>query len=273
MIISFDEQRLSDSPFVERIWHSHSEGTGTFISIAESRWEIVVMKHQGKTTLIVREPETKATTAYCPTDGEWLGIRFKPGTFLQHLPARNLVDSSVTLPEATSNSFWLHGSALQFPNYENADTFVERLMREGLLVREPIVGAALQGQLIDRSQRSVQRRFLQATGITPSAAHQIERARYATLLLRQGTSIVDTVHKAGYFDQPHMVRSLKHYIGQTPTQIIRDSQRMQLSFLYKTLPFDSPTIADEEQREQNYYEKNLFERWRSPIVYDQTAIK
>jgi hypothetical protein len=141
-MIIFDEERPSDSPFVERIWCCHSEGAGPFLSIAESRCELVVTRLQGKITLTVRGPETKATPlGDCPAEGEWLGVRLKPGTFLPHLPTRNLVDAAVTLPLATSKSFWLGGEAWQFPDYENADTFVDWLVREGLLLREPVVGA------------------------------------------------------------------------------------------------------------------------------------
>lgn len=236
-MIIFDEERLSDSPFVERIWRCHSESTGSFLSVAESRWEMVVTRLRGKITLTVRGPETRATSMYCPAEGEWLGIRFKLDTLMPHLPASSLVDGNVTLPEATSQSFWLYGSSWQFPDYGNADTFVARLVRKGLLVREPVVGAALQGQLQDLSLRTAQRRFLQTAGLTHSAARQIERARYATLLLRQGTSISDAVYEAGYFDQPHLTRALKHFIGQTPAQIMGKSRSEQLSFLYKTIPF------------------------------------
>jgi AraC-like DNA-binding protein len=237
-MIIFDEQRPSDSPFVERIWRSHSERGGSFISIAESRSEMVVTKRYGKITLTVRGPETKATPlGDCPADGEWLGIRFKLGTFLPHLPARTLVDATVTFPLATSTSFWLGSSVWQFPDYDNADTFVDWLVRAGLLVRETVVEEALQGQLKDLSLRSVQRRFLQATGVTKSTARQIERARYATFLLQQGVSILDTIEEAGYFDQPHLTRSLKYFIGLTPAQILCQSGPEQLSFLYKTRLF------------------------------------
>ncbi len=37
-------------------------------------------------------------------------------------------------------------------------------------------------------------------------------------------SILDTVERAGYFDQPHLTRSLKRFIGQTPAQIITRNQ-------------------------------------------------
>lgn len=237
-MILFDEDRPSDSPFVERIWRCHSEGTDPFLSIAQSRCELVITRFYGKVTLTVRGPETKATAlGDCPTDGEWLGIRLQPGVFLPHFPAKTLVDATVTLPAASRNSIWLGGSTWHLPDYANADSFVDWLVREGLLLYEPVVGAALQGQVKDLSLSSIQRRFLRATGITHSAALQIERARSATLLLQQGVSILDTLHEVGYFDQPHLTRSLKHFIGQTPAQIFHKNRPEQLPFLYKTTPF------------------------------------
>src|SRR5258708_11492151 len=125
-------------------------------------------------------------------------MRLKQAAFLIPSPARNLVDATVTLTHAMRQTFWLGGSVWQFPVYDNADTFVAWLVREGLFLREPIVGEALQGHLKDLSLRSVQRRFRHATGVTQSTARQIERARFATLLLQQGVSILDTVDQAGY---------------------------------------------------------------------------
>ena len=197
---------------------------------------MVVTRQNGKTMLTVRGPETKATPRHCTADGEWLGIRFKMGTVMPHLPASTLVDGAVNLPDAGSRSFWLHRSAWQVPDFENADTFIDRLVRDGLLVREPVVQAALHDQLKNLSVRTAQRHFLRTTGLTHSAVRQIERARYATTLLQQGRSILDVVYEAGYFDQPHLTRSLKHYIGQTPAQIMDRSRSQQLSFLYKTAP-------------------------------------
>jgi AraC-like DNA-binding protein len=236
-MIIFDEDRPSDSPFVERVWRCHSEGAVPFLSIAASRCELVVGRLQGKVTITVRGPETRATpVGDCPGDGEWFGILFKLGTFLPLLPTKTLVDSEVNLPTASKDSFWLFGSTWQLPNYDNADTFIDWLVRKDLLAREPIVDAALQGHLKDRSLSTIQRRFLRATGLTQSSVHQIERARYALYLLQQGVSILDTVELAGYFDQPHLTRSLKHLIGQTPVQIREKSRPEQMPFLYKTTP-------------------------------------
>jgi len=227
------EDRPSDSPFIERVWRCRSEHAGAFLSVAAGHCEIALTRLRGKTLVTLRGPETRATTVDCPAEGEWLGIRLKLGTFMPHFLPRNLLDRrDVNLPGATSRSFWLNGSAWEYPDFSNAETFVGRLARRGVIVRDSIVDAALDGQARALSLRSGQRHFLRATGIAQSTFRQIERARHAANLLRQGVSILDTVHEAGYFDQAHLTRSLKHLIGQTPAKIIRAD--VQLSFLYKT---------------------------------------
>ena len=83
---------------------------------------------------------------------------FLPGT---------LLNGDVILPEAARQSFWLNGAAWQMPDFDNAETFVERLVRDGLLHREPVVNAVFQAQPLTLSTRTVRRRFLVATGLTP----------------------------------------------------------------------------------------------------------
>src|SRR6516165_3053904 len=160
MFIVF-EDRPSDSPYVERVWRCHSERAGTFHSMAASHWEMVVTRHRGKIFLTVRGPETRATTADCPAEGEWVAIRFKLGTFMPLLPARDLSDRrDVTLPEATSRSFWLNGSTWEYPGFDNAETFVKRLAREDLIAVDLAVDATLRGEGQGLSTRSAQRHFL-----------------------------------------------------------------------------------------------------------------
>lgn len=222
MSFVFDE-RLSDSPFVERIWRTENQAPGNFTSIAVSHWEMVITKYQGKIEMTIRGPETQASNADAPADAEFFGIQFKMGTFLSAIPATKLVDGGILVPDAGSQKFWLDGSAWQFPNFENADTFVGQMVRRNLLCRDEIVTEALGGHIKDLSVRSVQRRFLRATGITHTAIEQIKRARQAQGLLEQGVSILDTVDLAGYSDQPHLTRSLKRLVGQTPAQILNSS--------------------------------------------------
>jgi AraC-like DNA-binding protein len=79
----------------------------------------------------------------------------------------------------------------------------------------------LQGQPSDIAPRTIRHRFLRTTGLTQNHIHQIERAQQAARLLEQGFSILDTVYEIGYFDQPHLTRSLKRWVGHTPGEIIR----------------------------------------------------
>ena len=56
----------------------------------------------------------------------------------------------------------------------------------------------------------------------------------------------------GYFDHAHLTKSLKHYIGQTPTQISDKERAQQLSLLYKTdsllLNYDAGVDSDQQRR-------------------------
>jgi hypothetical protein len=231
-VLTFND-RPSDSPLVDRIWRSHSERGGTFLSIAQGHFEIAVTRHRGQAFVTLRGPETTATVAECPAEGEWLGIRFKLGTFMPRLTPGELKDRrDVTLPGAATRAFWLNGSAWEYPDFENADAFVARLAAKGVIAHDFAVGAMLQGRSLNVPLRSAQRHFVRATGISHRTLQQIERARYATTLLKEGLSIVDTVHEAGYFDQPHLTRALKTFVGATPLAIVRGTH--QLSFLYNT---------------------------------------
>jgi AraC-like DNA-binding protein len=227
------EERNSDHPFVEKVWGCHSERADSFLSVAANNFEMVVTRLDGKSSITLRGPETAATTLDCPADGEWIAIRFKAGTFMSRFLPGSLRDhNDVTLPSATGRSFWLNGSALEYPTLENAETFVKRLTNSGMLLRDPMVRDTLLRRPTEFSLRSVQRRFLRSAGVTYAILRQIERARLATNLLREGVATLDVVSRLGYFDQPHLARSLRRFIGQTPTQIARREQ--QLSFLYKT---------------------------------------
>lgn len=230
------EDRPSDLPFVERVWRCRSERGGRFLSVASSHWEMVVTRLRGEKTLTVRGPETKVTALECPPEGEWIGIRFKLGTYMPQLPVIELIDGKdVDLPRVTRHSFWLNGSAWDYPDFENAETFVTRLLKSGLIVVDSAVAAILRGDPQPMSLRSAQRHFLHATGMAHGTYRQIERARYAVNLLKVGASIADVVDEAGYFDQPHLSRSLKRLIGQTPANVAHRQE--QLSFLYNTAPF------------------------------------
>jgi AraC-like DNA-binding protein len=218
------EGRSSDSPLVETIYHTRSEGAGSsFMSVAATHWEMVVTKQYGQVTLSIRGPETQATRAAIPENAEFLGIVFKHGAFMPNLPVHNLVNGGLNLPQGAGKTFWLNGSVWQFPEFENVDTFINRLVRQDMLAFDPVIGTVLQNRPYELglTPRSVRRHFLRAMGLTHGSVVQIQRAHQAVALLESGVSLLDAAYLAGYADQPHMTRALKQFTGQTPAQILR----------------------------------------------------
>jgi AraC-like DNA-binding protein len=220
-IFSLEEGRLSSS-MATRVWRARSEPVPCFTSVAATHWLLVVTRQAGRTSVTVRGPETRATVVPVPQDAEFLGIEFRLGTFMPEFPLDRLVDDVVTLPPAGSRSVWLNGSAWEIPTFANADVFLDRLVRRGRVVRDPVVDDAVRRRDLALSSRTVRRRIRHATGLSLGLIRQIERARDAVALLERGADILDVVERSGFADQPHLTRSLRRFAGHTPARISRD---------------------------------------------------
>ncbi len=223
-IFSF-ESRTEPSDFVERIWRARSVPEKAMISVAAPRWRIIVVKPScspatNPATVFVRGPETTASIVDIPQDAEFFGIEFKLGTFMPALALETLVGVGRELDAVSRTRINLAGTNWEIPSFENADHFVKHLVSSGTLVRDPIVQQALLREPIAITERSVQRRFLRATGVNYGAIRQIERAERTVALLSAGMSILDAVEIAGYSDQAHMTRSLRRFLGKTPGQLV-----------------------------------------------------
>jgi hypothetical protein len=226
------EHRTSDSPHVACVWRGRASGTDTMTSIATSTWELVFWEDGGTVHASARGPETAASAVELAGDSESLGITFTHGTVLSHLP--RLVDSSAESPHVTERTFVLGGQEWEIPDFDDAEALVARLARAGVISRDPLVDEVVWGGIARVGTRSVQRRVAAATGLTQGAIRQIERAREAALLLGEGLAPLDVAHRLGYYDQPHLSRSLRRFIGRTATEL-QDS-RGTMSLLYKTGP-------------------------------------
>lgn len=219
----FCEGRYSDSPFIEMVWRGSASADYKPTCPADACWDLLLLKKGKQVEVSVEGPLTRALYKTSVGETECLVIKFKLGVFIPYFPVNSITDRKTVLPEGARHSFWLMGSTWQFPDFDNVETFVHRLVHQDVLVRDPVVSAVLQSQTPHMSSRTVRRRFLQATGLTPKAIEQIERAKQAATLLGQGVSILDTTYAAGYADQPHLTRSLRRFYGQTPTQIAQMS--------------------------------------------------
>jgi hypothetical protein len=211
--------RRSDSPWVDAVWTCTSDGVAEMTSVAGARWGLVFTAQEGRLWASVTGPETATGTAPVPEGAAFVGIDFAIGTSLRALPSASLVDGGVDLPDTTHRSFPLAGSRWEIPGPDDAEALAERLVRDGALVRDPLVGEVLRGGQPAVSERSLERRFRAATGLTRGAVRQIERAREAAHLLAAGKAPADVVAALGFFDQPHLARALRRYVGRTATQL------------------------------------------------------
>lgn len=217
------EGRTSDSPYIEMVWRGRVERDYAPVCPADVRWNLLFVRENGRVEVSAEGAMTQFVPKVQFEGREFLVIKFKLGVFMPNLPAEDLVNGDVFLPEAASPSkFWLNGAVWELPDFENVETFVERLVRENVLVVDPVVNGVMQEQPQAWSSRTVRRRFLQATGLTPKIIQQIERANAASTMLGQGASILDTAYQLGYADHAHMTRSLRRFTGHTPSQIVGD---------------------------------------------------
>lgn len=213
------ETRASDSPWVESVWTCRSEHVSVMTSVATETWGLVFWEQEGRPHAGITGPESRTGTAPVPEGADFVGIQFAVGTSLRAMATPSLVDGGITLPDVTGRTFWLDGAHRETPRPDDAEALVDRLAREGVVVRDPLVAATLRGSPPAVAERTLERRFRAATGLTQGAVRQITRARTAAQLLLSGETPGDVVDKLGYYDEPHLARALRRYVGRTAQQL------------------------------------------------------
>jgi hypothetical protein len=184
-------------------------------SVATVCWGLVFWEREGTPHVSISGPETATGAAPVPEGATFVGIEFAVGTSLRAVPTAALVDGGVELPDVTRRTFRLDGVRWETPGADDAEALVDRLVRSGALVRDPLVTEVRRGHRPAVSERTVERRFRGATGLTPGAVRQIERARRAATSLAAGVPVADVVSGLGYFDEPHLAGALRRYVGRT----------------------------------------------------------
>ncbi|WP_053207374.1 helix-turn-helix domain-containing protein [Jiangella muralis] len=213
------ETRGSGSPWVDTVWTCTSGQVAQMTSVAGVRWGLLFWEQDGRAYAGVTGPETRTSTAPVPAGAAFVGIEFAVGTSLRAVPTADLVDGGILLPDATHRTFRLDGGRWETPGPDDAEALVGRLVRAGIVVRDPLVAEVLRGGDPAVSERTVERRFRASTGLTRGAVRQIERARTAAELLAHGEPAADVVAKLDYFDEPHLARALRAYVGRTAGQL------------------------------------------------------
>ena len=219
------ETRSSDSPFVQSVTRVRYTGESIDVEPPDGHWAMVFLKHHDQTQILHTGTVTKPVTLRFEKDDEYMGITFKPSTFLPRFPAKQLVNTGMFLHVLNKRKFWLENDVWEIPSFDNTEVLVKKLVDKRLLATDDIVDRILRDLPKAFSIRSMQRHFMQTTGITLKYFRQIQRAREASTLLQTGTTPLEAALATGYYDQAHMTNSLKKIIGKTPAALVQSGAR------------------------------------------------
>ena len=210
--------RQADSPFVEAVTNWVIGDEDRSIAAPDGCWDLLVLKQDGRTNILLTGQTTRAVALPFAPGDEIMTISFKASAFLTLIPAAAMLDRAMLLPK-TRYRFELASDVFEVPTFENAEAFVQSLIKKEQIWQDEAVEEVLRNDPLSYSPRSIQRRFRRATGMTQNYFHQIQRARRAAALLQNGVPAIRVAFETGYADQPHMSRSLKQILGRTPTEI------------------------------------------------------
>jgi hypothetical protein len=224
-MIDLFTQRPSDHPCIQSVWKARITGKGQHTLPARGSWDFIFMKrHDSSSALLVAPSKIAIVSDYAEDEAEYFGIKLAPGFFPAHLNASTMLHEVQNL-ETLKSVITINGASIEVPTFDTAEQFVDALLSQGVFDNDPVVQAALSGsEKSGVTLRSIQRRFSRSTGIPKTHFERIDQAAQAEALLLNGASAADVTYQMGYYDQSHLIRSLKLLRGFTPSQI-RDMSR------------------------------------------------
>lgn len=191
--------------------------------LPDNRWDLVVFRRRGRYSVLRTGFTTRPDVVPHEAEDEILTISFRPDCFMPSMLGDQMKNSAVFL-ECGAKTFSLGSHTFEIPTIQNADVFVERLAKKGLLEKNSLIESILKRESLDISERTAQRQFLRMTGLTYKHFTLIGRAQKAISLLQMGQRSIDVAFALGYSDQPHMIHSLREIMGKTPGEFIQNSK-------------------------------------------------
>jgi helix-turn-helix protein len=208
-------------PLVQRVWSARCDAATSFTSAAKGSSMIAFARTGDRLTVHLRGPETMATQLTCPEGWEFFGVELQLGAYLPLFPPAGLADlNDALLPTLSGDRILLDNRDWEMPTEQNVDVFVNRLVRAGLLIFDPLVDEIRHGERPRAmSERTAQIRFRRAVGISRRKLVSIEQAQHAAQLLAAGGSIADVITVGSYYDQPQLARAMRWATGHTPGEL------------------------------------------------------
>ncbi len=211
--------RSSALQAIDTVWTAHALADGVYNATPDGSWDLIhVEKPGGEHLVFLTGQQTQPASVPYQAGEISVVISFAAHFFLQSGPLPPDGPTIEFLP-VHAQRFLLAGLSLPLPTYENAELIASELVAAGLLRMDPIVTGGLGLSRFASSERSLQRHFREATGLSQKSFEQIRRAQEAVRLLQAGGKPADVAVAAGYTDQAHMTKSIKRIMGRLPTKV------------------------------------------------------
>jgi AraC-like DNA-binding protein len=128
------------------------------------------------------------------------------------------------------NAFFIEQAATKFLSNQNLihPTLNYILKNKGAITVNHLV------KYTGYSERHIERIFNECIGLNPKKFGNIVKLHYFLNLLKYKSSqknITDLCYEAGYADQSHLIKEFKKYTGITPTQYLKNTNRLAINFM------------------------------------------
>jgi len=197
-----------------RIWAASCDSPTGFSSLASVTPGFGFARIGGTTTVHVRGPMTAAAPLHCPADAEFFGADFRLGTYLPMFPRARLTNGrDHLLPTLPDGRILLDGREWEMPTPHTVDVFVDRLVRTGLLVVDPLVEELRHGAVRGVPERTAHlRRF--CAGVVGPLGRPVQRPHERAAEVRR----LDDPHRSDVEQHHrHQQRPRRHGAGTQGT--------------------------------------------------------
>lgn len=213
------EQRASPIPEIRTVWRAYVEEAAGYIDEASEHWGLsFIRRPDGSLAAELAGPRMTGLPIRSHAGESYWGVELAADVVIPGVDKALLRGAIAELPVA-DGQVALGGRRCRVPGWEELESFVARLVADGVLVADADIRRALNGDDRGLSRRSWQRRFRSITGLRRKEIERLDRARHAYHLLSEGVPPPEVALALEYADQAHLTRELRHIRGETPARI------------------------------------------------------
>jgi hypothetical protein len=177
------ESQPSNYPYIQALGRVHAASDASFTVVPDGSWGLIVHRSGDTTMAYVTAVTTLPIRVNLRTGDEILSVSLAASVYSPNRSAVALLNKAQPLSAAGGRKvWWSHQRKIELPTMETADRFVAALVKDEQLIVDKTVAAVLAGHTPHTSIRTLQRHFIQTTGMT----HNCWQQGYSDLPRLQG---------------------------------------------------------------------------------------